>query len=190
MSERVHDISAVKFPPETGNYDSFWSLYTRTEIQVKQDHQNRVLANNTPTKAEYTLGTFAEDIPAFMRSAVFRIHRKGYMLNEWGITGFNKNIQFLSGEFVIENQKTRSALSDMNVTLDISHFDGVKSTEIYFKPETPNIHAIKKKWDRIADIMPDLGCGMRSRRSSTATSFRYTYPRDKEKASQWPDNYF
>lgn len=124
---------------------------------------------------EYSLGIYINGIQPQIKNAVLTIHKKGYQLYEWGFAGLERETQYMDGIFRIQDKETKKKLSEIDVKIDEYEFEGLKKTEIYFKPVIPDFKEVKAKWDRVAEILPDTAAGPQSRWHPDAFDFRKSH---------------
>lgn len=129
----------------------------RCHEQSARETEKRIWSEKPPTEEELRMGIFREDLEYPVRDALFVINRKGYKTIMSGFDGLAPNRQFITGSFEIDHE-TVSKLVERGVHVilpDLRKRVGV--TEISFYPTALDMNAIKKKWDEVADLLPDLG---------------------------------
>jgi hypothetical protein len=140
---------------------------TRELTFIDQFHAlgNRIANNPMPTDEEWNMGAYKEEIEPQVRDAVMVLRQKGYNTGSSGFWGHDHVDQVMDIATPIDdNSKARLAEHDIKVT----------ETGIRFTPENPsNLESVKKTWDLIADILPDLGKHAEPAQSIRADVFRH-----------------
>lgn len=115
------------------------------------DTQIRIEHNPVHSHLEEKLGIFVEQLEPQVRNAVIEINRKGYQTNSSGFYGHFGEYQAIDGKFVLD-EETKGRLKEMGVQVR----EGIAITDIRFWPTTPDLEHIKRTWDAIGQILPDI----------------------------------
>lgn len=140
---------------------AFQKLREETHRQMDKEVMDRETNDPHPKEIEVIMGTFLESIEPQVRDAVVTMSKKGYATASSGFGGEFGEKQIVDGGFSIDEQ-TRKALSEIGAQVKgWADYDMPKSDEIYtfieFSPTAPDMETMKATWDRVADMLPDLG---------------------------------
>ena len=124
------------------------------------------------TEFEYALGCFTEKLQPFLKDAIISIQKKGYCLGTWGFVENHLDTQQVTGIFRIKDEEARNKLQQNNIRIIEEEFNGLRTTELSFKASKPSYKELKKKWDTLAEILPDTGEPMQNRWHMQAVEFR------------------
>ena len=132
--------------------------------------KRRKVKNPRPNKLESVLGLFIEELEPQVRQAVLNMNKKGYSTDA---SGFMENPcdQMIEGDFQI-NEKTKSSLEAHGVVVETNPSG---YTRIQFSPQEANISKIKKKWDKIVSLLPEIKQAASTSMTRKARDFRITY---------------
>lgn len=157
--------------------------------QVIQDadmaFRQRLASNPVPAQDEIYIGAFVEELESQVKNVVLNMYKKGYSVESSGFYGHEGEFQAIDGYFTIDN-KTREHLYRMGVLVCKGIHVGLLGyskywTQIRFYPHKADLKLIKKKWDEIIEILPDLGYYAEPSTSGAAQDFREKYcPKNKE----------
>lgn len=140
---------------------------TRELTFIDQFHAlgDRIANNPAPTDEEWNLGAYIEELEPQVRDAAMLMRQKGYNTGSSGFWGQDHIDQVMDIATPIDdNSKARLAKHNIDVT----------NTGVRFTPENPsNLESVKKTWDLIADILPDLGKHAEPAQSVGADVFRH-----------------
>lgn len=140
----------------SNNDTPFERLRKKAHIQSDKEVRARLRANPFLTKEEIALGTFVEEIEPQVRQAVRTFNRKGYMTWSSGFYGEASDRQGIDGTYRLANREKR-ILRKMGCTVrETLHF-GMHYTMVMFQPETADLNDIRRHWNKIARVLPDLG---------------------------------
>jgi hypothetical protein len=146
---------------------------TRELTFIDQFHElsDRIANNPTPTDEEWNMGAYKEELEPQVRDAAILMRQKGYNTGSSGFWGQDHIDQVMDIATPInDNAKARLAEHDVEVT----------NTGVRFTPENPsNLESVKKTWDLIADILPDLGKHAEPAQSVGADVFRHAMRNSK-----------
>lgn len=145
--------------------DAVSAIREMTFIDQFRDLGDRIANNPTPTDEEWNMGAYKEEIEPQVRDAAMLMRQKGYNTGSSGFWGQDHIDQVMDIATPIDdNAKARLAEHDIKVT----------DTGVRFTPENPsNLESVKKTWDLIADILPDLGKHADPAENAGADDFRY-----------------
>ena len=180
MSSELERFQLPRVSDLTPPFYSF-SLFEKTINRITANaEQNTYKASKRPYKTlasphEYSLGMYMDAIQQQIKKAVLTLHKKGYQLHEWGFGGLEKETQYLDGIFRIEDKEAKKKLQDIDVRVDEYEFEGMKKTELYFRPERPYFKEVKDTWNEIAEILPDTGNEPQNRYHPDAFDFRRSH---------------
>lgn len=140
---------------------------TRELTFIDQFHElgDRIANNPEPTDDEWSMGAYKEELEPQVRDAAMLMRQKGYNTGSSGFWGQDHIDQVMDIATPIDdNAKARLA----------EHYVEVTNTGVRFTPENPsNLESVKKTWDLIADILPDLGKHAEPAQSVGADVFRH-----------------
>jgi len=135
---------------------------------IDQYHElkDRLTHSPVPTDEEWSMGAYKEQLEPQVRDAVMLMRQKGYNTGSSGFRG---------RDHVEQSMNVATPLDDDSLARLAEHNIGVSDTGgIRFKPDNPgDLDGIKKIWDMIADILPDLGKPADPAQSSGADVFRH-----------------
>lgn len=143
----------------TNNYDrakclAFSNLRDTVNHQSCIDLAKRLKTNPTPTEEERRLGIYIEELESPVRDAVMLMRNKGYntIWSGFGIGTRDPGYQAIKiyDRFNLDS-KTIEELAKLGAKI------GRWDREIEFSVTEPSIEIIKAMWDKIAEILPDLG---------------------------------
>lgn len=147
------------------------------EIDIKLN--NRINNNPVPNQDEIYIGAFREELEPQVQDALFKMYQKGYSAESSGFYGIEGEFQAIDGYFEIDD-KIREQLYKLGVLVLKGYHLGMPGyskywTQIRFYPQKANINLIKKKWNKIISILPDLGHFAPPSTSGGAQQFRQKY---------------
>lgn len=120
--------------------------------------EKRFLSGVPPTEEELRMGVFREQLELPVRNALFVMNRKGYATSNSGFWGKTSNEQRIAGFFDIDEATKKRFLDIGVVVLPPNPNDGKRGqTSIIFYPKSTDLFEMKKKWDEVAEILPDMG---------------------------------
>lgn len=140
---------------------------TRELTFIDRFHElgDRIANNPIPTEEEWNMGVYKEELEPQVRDAAMLMRRKGYNTGSSGFWGQDHIDQVMDIATPIDDN-TKARLAEHNIE--------VINTVIRFTPEDPsNLESVKKTWDLIADILPDLGKHAEPALSAGADVFRH-----------------
>jgi hypothetical protein len=156
--------------------EEFAKLRLRVREQVASAVSERVRSNPQPTAEEYRLGAFAEELEPQVRNAVLTFTRKGYATRSSGFWGEYGERQVIEGAFTLDVE-TQARLKTMGVAINQSRAWGMPHTTVLWHPDHPDLASMMTMWDRIANLLPDLGRPASPAESDSAEAFRNIYSR-------------
>jgi|GEM_PF-5555584 len=132
---------------------------------------DRIANSPTPTDEEWSMGAYREEIEPQVCDAAMLMRQKGYDTGSSGFWGQDHIDQVMDIATPIDdNAKVRLAEHNIEVT----------NTGVRFTPDNPsNLESVKKTWDLIADILPDLGKHAEPAQSVGADVFRHAMRNSK-----------
>lgn len=135
MSEQVAPERCATFP----------QLRDTVHAYQYAEMAERLRTNPRPTTLELSNRAFAEEVEPQVRDAVLELWQKGYRTSGSGFTN-QSNAQFIGGGFLSFDEDTIQRLATV----------GVNATDdaIWFDADTPDLVAIKHKWDTVASLIP------------------------------------
>ncbi len=139
----------------------------RELVFIDQYHElkDRLAKNPEPSDEEVSMGVYVEELEPQIRDAVLELRRKGYNTGSSGFWGYDHAGQAMDIATPIDD-KTKARLAE--------HMVDVTDMGIRFNPDNPsNVDEIKKTWDLIANILPDLGRHAEPAENMGAEIFRY-----------------
>jgi len=152
------------------NQRLFERLKYNTQRKVDIETRRRQKKNSHPNKIELILGLFLEEIEPQVRQAIVAMNKKGYSTDKSGFMD-NPCCQMIEDDFLLE-EKTISKLGEIDVTVETNPSG---YTRIQFSPEEADISKIKKKWNKIASLLPDKHQVASSSMTRQARDFRKIY---------------
>lgn len=136
-------------------------------IDMYHELQERLTNNPTPTDEEWNMGAYKEELEPQVRDAIMLMRKKGYNTGSSGFWGHEVEQAMDVATAIDDNSLAR--LADHNIEVAVS-----ATRTIRFKPkDRGNLQSIKKTWDMIADILPDLGQHADPAESVASDIFRY-----------------
>jgi hypothetical protein len=162
-----------KYIPQHSNLQKqrlFEKLKFKTLKKIEIDMKKRKLKNPHPDKFETMLGFFIEEIEPQVRQVVINLNKKGYAID---VCGFMENScdQMIEGDFKLDGD-TIEKLGKENVLVETNPSG---YTRVQFSPEKADLAQIKKKWNKIASLIPDKHETASSSMTRHARDFRQTY---------------
>lgn len=135
--------------PELQKQKLFDNLEYKNRILVAKQVSKRIKKNPHPKKIELALGVFIEELEPQVRKAVLELNRKGYSTD---LSGFmeDTSLQMIEGDFRLP-ENIIEKLNSMDVKVE-SNPSGY--TRLQFAPEDADLGKIKKKWNKIASLLP------------------------------------
>ncbi|MEX2145199.1 MAG: hypothetical protein WD712_02390 [Candidatus Spechtbacterales bacterium] len=136
-------------------------LREQTLKQMDIEVAERIKNNPNPTEEELLVGAFREELEPQVRDAIFSFFRKGYATESSGFAEHaGKATQDIDGYFNID-EETKNKLEKIGVSVKNGPeigmpYAGRSFTSISFEQNTVDISEIKRVWDSIADMLPDL----------------------------------
>jgi hypothetical protein len=154
--------------------DAASAVRERTFIEQFRALGDRVANNPVPTDEEWNMGAYKEEIEPQVRDAAMLMRRKGYNTGSSGFWGHDHVDQVMDIRTPIDdNSKIRLAALNVEVT----------DTDVRFTPDNPSdLESVKKTWDLIADILPDLG-----QHAEPASSLRASVYRQAMRTGRYAD---
>lgn len=143
-----YDIDELQEAP----LPEFKALRGQVLTDQRTELLGRMATDPTPDADEAAAGILKEHLEPQCREAVLKMRRKGHQtLN----SGFGVgNVQVLDG--ILDGIDTESAEQMMdNGFLVYETEPGLVS--VAFRPETADLEAMTEQWNKLADLMPDLG---------------------------------
>lgn len=140
---------------------------TRELTFIDQYHElkNRLSGKPEPTEEEFNMGAYAEELEPQVREAVMGMRRKGYNTGSSGFWGTDHAEQAMDVATPIDDY-AKARLQE--------HMIHVTDKGLRFRPADPtDMDAIKRTWDLVADILPDLGRHADPAQNHGADIFRY-----------------
>lgn len=140
---------------------------TRELTFIDQYHElkDRLTNSPTPTAEELNMGAYKEELEPQVRDAAMAMRLKGYNTGSSGFWGY---------DHVDQAMDVATPIDDTTLTCLAEHNIWVSDGRIHFAPEQPSdLESIKKTWDMIADILPDLGKHADPAENAGADEFRY-----------------
>lgn len=129
----------------------FERLRYSVQIIILKDIKRRRVKNPKPERIESCLGLFIEELEPQVRQAVLELNRKGYSIDTSGFMS-NPCDQMIEGDFQLEDttiQKLKKvgAIVETNVS---------GYTKLQFSPNEADTQKIKKRWNEIVSLIPDM----------------------------------
>ncbi|MBI4991506.1 hypothetical protein HZB96_05455 [Candidatus Gottesmanbacteria bacterium] len=143
-----------------------YSIQKKTEIDLKR----RKSRKPHPDKKELILGLFAEELEPQVRQAIFILNKKGYSTDASGFMN-NPCDQMIEGDFQLK-EKTIKELQTIRVQVETNPSG---YTRLQFTAQEANISKIKKKWNKIASLLPDKHMCASPSMTRKARDFRLEY---------------
>lgn len=162
-----------KYTPEDQDSQKqrlFDKLKYKIQRKVEFDIRKRIKLNPHPTKTEFMLGLFTEELEPQVRQAVLNMNRKGYSTDASGFMDDSRN-QMIEGDFRLED-KTVKALEAMGVNVETNPSC---YTRIQFLSVEADILQIKRKWNRIISLLPQKCKSASVSMTKKARDFRLEY---------------
>lgn len=141
---------AWDFPQEKEdpNYELLRALLLK---QCCREVLDRLANDPVPTKEELSAGAYKEEIEPQCREAIFKIRQKGY---DTYSSGFGMgNSQVLDGEDLNFDADTIKKLQDNGYVV---YKIAPNMLSVLFLPHSTDIRVITNKWNKLADLLPDL----------------------------------
>jgi len=151
-------VNYYKQDKHTEFQKTFDELREKTHAEMEQKVKERLEKNPLPTDEEVLIGAYLEELEPQVRDAIRVFYKKGYATESSGFAEREgKELQDIDGYFEID-QETEKKLKELGVEVrnfrrDYGWVDDVNS--IQFEPQVADVSELKKKWDAIADILPD-----------------------------------
>ena len=142
--------------PAPDKYLKLAALRDATYEAIDKNVEERMKKNPMPTDQEILLGSYLEDLEPAVQNAILEFNKKGYRTQSSGFGGLGGywELQQMDGPFDVDKETTKK-LKAIGVSVRRNEEYGL--THIEFEPELADVDAIKRKWDQIAEILPDLG---------------------------------
>lgn len=183
LSDGVNRLIVTWFPmsnfehdnPEKEKLATFSELRRKIHEKMDDDIKKRASNNPKPTEEECMVGAYKEMIELQVRDAVFEFSRKGYPSESSGFYGNFGEEQAIDGFFQLD-QETIQKIERLGATVEETKDH---STRIFFKPDSPDLEAIKSKWKQIAEILPVRSDAIEPATSGGAEDFRKHYSTDQ-----------
>ncbi|PIR78657.1 MAG: hypothetical protein COU28_00280 [Candidatus Magasanikbacteria bacterium CG10_big_fil_rev_8_21_14_0_10_36_16] len=152
MNEEPHN-------PELERLQEFIALRKQVNLGTDAETEKRIQENPHPTDEEILIGAFREMIDPQVRDALFEFYHKGYNTECSGFCGKYGEIQSIDGYFEIDENTKRKIEALGGKILKGKDFGIPYQSEQYtyvtFKPTTASLKEMKKKWNEIANILPE-----------------------------------
>ncbi len=135
---------------------AFARLRRETNKKDRQDIEKRVKENPIATQEELSMGAYKESIEPQVRDAILNLRKKGYSTYLSGFNGLG-HLQTIAFE---ENH-----LKHFQFPVDLAHKLEGRGVKIKVTPKSISFECsqylelgeLKKIWDEIESILPDLG---------------------------------
>jgi hypothetical protein len=160
-----------KYFTERSRRVAFEQLRRQVHRKQEEDLEQRKARGLRLTELEEQLGVPLEEIEPQVRAAVIVFNARGYPTEDSGFEEDPRS-QRIAGSFDVDAQ-TQTRLREMNVEVlrepnwrmpYVSRGDRPSvpeharyTTTISFRPESPDLSAIKKRWGDIAVVLPVVG---------------------------------
>lgn len=145
-------------------------LQSQIQKKINKDLDKRINLNPRPNSTEWDLGVYIEMLEPQVRHAVLELNKKGYSTDT---SGFNDNTyeQKIEGDFQLDEKTTKKLHSkNVNVVTNPSGY-----TTLQFSPVNADINRIKRKWNDVAALLPDLHQSAAQSMTRRARDFRLGY---------------
>lgn len=144
--------------PEEEELQEFIELRERVLREQKDELRQRVATNPVPDDEELSAGAYREEIEPQCRKAIFTIRKKGYDTFSSGFgTGNN---QVLDGIFKLDQNTIRLLKNNGYLVYRVG------GLSVSFRPQNADIVEITQKWNRLAELLPELGYSARPHNKS------------------------
>jgi len=143
-----------------------YGIYKKNGNDIKR----RKAKNPHPNKLESSLGLFVEELEPQVRGVITTLYKKGYSTDKSGFM-VNPCDQMIEGDFQL-NKETITKLQKFDVLVETNPSG---YTKLQFTSGKANLPDIKKKWDKIASILPDRKTGPSASMTRKARNFRIKY---------------
>lgn len=155
-SSSALDIPSYSDLPDEDTLLEFASLREKVLREQKEEVEKRRSLNPIPNEEELSAGAYREEIEPQCREAVFVMRRKGYDTWSSGFSFGNKfgNRQVLEGNLKFD-QPTRELLKKHGYIVYTTKWERYHS--LNFRPQNPDLQGITAKWNKLADLLPELG---------------------------------
>jgi hypothetical protein len=138
---------------------SFDELRKKIHAEMERQIKERLEKNPLPTDEECLIGAYLEQLEPQVRDAIRGFYKKGYATESSGFfERSGKELQEIDGYFDIDPEIEKK-LKELGVVVGNFKRDYGWADDrefIQFEPTAADIDELKKKWDTIADILPDL----------------------------------
>ncbi len=148
----------------------FEKLRYTTQRKTDADSKKRKLKKPHPDKIELMLGHFMEELEPQVRRAILILNKKGYSTDESGFMD-NPTDQMIEGDFQLDD-KTTKELQTIGVKVETNPSG---YTRVQFTSLEADISKIKKKWQKIASLLPDKHVSASASMTRRARDFRLEY---------------
>lgn len=132
----------------------FRELRRKVHERVEKETAERTEQNPTPTGQEVFAGAFREMLEPHVRDTVFRMREKGYATASSGFGGENGEIQAVDGYFAIDPD-TERFLRRYGVSVVRDQGFGKGYTFLEFHSDVPDLIELKRRWNHLAELLPD-----------------------------------
>lgn len=143
--------------PDEETLPEFSSLREEVLREQKKEVEKRRSSNPTPDEDELSAGVYREAIEPQCREAIFTMRRKGYDTCSSGFSFGKKfgNRQVLEGNLEFDQPTVELLKEHGYIVYTTSLWSGYHS--LNFRPQNPDLQEITAKWNKLADLLPDLG---------------------------------
>lgn len=146
-------------PERSDLQKSMDELREKVHAEMEQRLKERLEKNPLPTDEECLMGAYLEQLEPQVRDAIRTFYKKGYATESSGFFERDgKEMQEIDGYFDIDSE-TDKKLKELGVVVGNFKRDYGWADDrgfIQFEAAAADINELKKKWDVIADILPDL----------------------------------
>jgi hypothetical protein len=160
-------------PPNYEIVEDFRSLYEQAYRQIYHDLKLRISTNPIPTEEELSMGAYVEELEPQVRDAVLMMRRKGYDTDNSGFDYGGGSKQVIDGLFSVAFD-TANRLNGLGVEVKVLKPRPIYSSIEFFAKE-PDLGVIKERWDKIVNLLPDLGQPSKPSPSVVSERFRLMY---------------
>jgi len=147
-----------EFKNEEERLAAFELLRAQTHKRMEKEVKEREERNPVPSEEEAFLGAFAEMLEPQVRDAAIAMVKKGYMPESSGFYGDHETYQAIDGYFDLTQTESRAVEESGGNVLssDQLGFPGFGEIwqQIRFDTESPDLEAMKRRWDAIAEALP------------------------------------
>lgn len=148
----------------------FEKLRFSTQRKTDDDAKRRKSKKPHPDKIELMLGYFLEELEPQVRQAILILNKKGYSTDASGFMD-NPSDQMIEGDFQLD-EKTIKELQTIGVKVETNPSG---YTRVQFTSLEADLSKIKKKWQKIASLLPDKHKHASPSMTRRARDFRVEY---------------